>query len=703
MITYFILNKSGDIIYPLSPEDNVSPQESKLRFLPLLLIKDLIKANFHDQIQYIKSGKRTVAFWEKHNLFYVAWTKNKALPVSLLDHHLGMLDCFLQFNYGPQWHTQLQGPTLSRPHRTSLPSLSSDTVAECLSQLPFLTKHPSAKNILCCVEQLQVHEDLRNRLRDCLENACCSLQSSPKPSSTLASFFTPPKRTFSAVRYYQQHQHQQQHSSQDCSMCDTHHSMRHWTHAFLFAKDKIVSRCYSSQEHPNVPEHLLMFLQLLVTQYLAESEKEKAYSNPMDASTHSQMDTSSQPMDRPFSLESSFDKMSVAESPSTTSSTRLGSSSVSEPHIQPSSVFISTSTPFKLRRKSSFVTYVSYSDAVPSVSWSSPPPLVYNHLLSHLPHPQELLLHKEPPQGTDWSRDPPSELPRNATAKQRHFSASEDYMVRALSSSFPTDTLYKYFSQSPGTSPKSQSCTHSLAEPTTTKESVKSMLGTFLYGDKESLQDPDLQGMLLWRWVLRGDALSPCSIYVTSVAEGVCAVVISKEEEKSLAPTARQNRSMEEAYYEHLRAFRSTLQEDLRDFSSFLQTKEATHFTILSFVATYPGLVHFIYLQEDRMMAPQLTDLSQLQAITLQMPSLWQWPTLAHLKKLSRQMVCVGLACREDERELQLQPVESHRFNCLYQCNGHGELFGLYFGHVDTTDTWTMHGHLLQDLSQRMT
>jgi hypothetical protein len=67
MISYFIINKAGTVLYESihSKKYNVrSTDSNRIRYLPLLVIKDLIKANLNDSIQYVRSGKKTIVFKE---------------------------------------------------------------------------------------------------------------------------------------------------------------------------------------------------------------------------------------------------------------------------------------------------------------------------------------------------------------------------------------------------------------------------------------------------------------------------------------------------------------------------------------------------------------------------------------------------------------------------------------------------------------
>lgn len=70
MINYFIINKFGTVLYqsiPAKRKDSTSGsvnESQRIRYLPLLVIKDLIKANLNNVIQYIKIGNKTVVFKE---------------------------------------------------------------------------------------------------------------------------------------------------------------------------------------------------------------------------------------------------------------------------------------------------------------------------------------------------------------------------------------------------------------------------------------------------------------------------------------------------------------------------------------------------------------------------------------------------------------------------------------------------------------
>jgi hypothetical protein len=59
MTVYLILGRHGARIHPISNKDM-----DNIRYLPLLVLKDMIKSNLSDRIRYIKDHKKTVVFYE---------------------------------------------------------------------------------------------------------------------------------------------------------------------------------------------------------------------------------------------------------------------------------------------------------------------------------------------------------------------------------------------------------------------------------------------------------------------------------------------------------------------------------------------------------------------------------------------------------------------------------------------------------------
>jgi hypothetical protein len=70
MINYLIINKLGTVLYQsgqvkkLDSNTGSINDSQRIRYLPLLVIKDLIKANLNNVIQYIKIGNKIVVFKE---------------------------------------------------------------------------------------------------------------------------------------------------------------------------------------------------------------------------------------------------------------------------------------------------------------------------------------------------------------------------------------------------------------------------------------------------------------------------------------------------------------------------------------------------------------------------------------------------------------------------------------------------------------
>lgn len=63
MIVYLIINKLGTIVYQSNTKTSTN-ESQRIRYLPLLVIKDLIKANFYQNFEYIKVQDKTIVFEE---------------------------------------------------------------------------------------------------------------------------------------------------------------------------------------------------------------------------------------------------------------------------------------------------------------------------------------------------------------------------------------------------------------------------------------------------------------------------------------------------------------------------------------------------------------------------------------------------------------------------------------------------------------
>lgn len=151
-----------------------------------------------------------------------------------------------------------------------------------------------------------------------------------------------------------------------------------------------------------------------------------------------------------------------------------------------------------------------------------------------------------------------------------------------------------------------------------------------------------------------------------------------------------------------LKHFTHMIRQGMQDFSSFLLTKERTHFSILSFALTYPGLVHFIHVKKGVVASPHLVDLNERDKhheILHEIFGLygetvpWRWPAVPTLKRLGETML-YGLA-------RQHTGWQHEGFRYLYLAQHDVELVAVYFGFVPKNRIWAMHRQLLADVSQR--
>lgn len=79
MINYLIINKLGTVIYQSAQVKKINSNtgslndSQRIRYLPLLVIKDLIKANLNNSMQYIRIGSKLVAFKEVLAFSLLVW------------------------------------------------------------------------------------------------------------------------------------------------------------------------------------------------------------------------------------------------------------------------------------------------------------------------------------------------------------------------------------------------------------------------------------------------------------------------------------------------------------------------------------------------------------------------------------------------------------------------------------------------------
>ncbi|ORZ03061.1 hypothetical protein BCR43DRAFT_34075 [Syncephalastrum racemosum] len=351
----------------------------------------------------------------------------------------------------------------------------------------------------------------------------------------------------------------------------------------------------------------------------------------------------------------------------------------------------------------------SASCSTPSLSWNSSqaPTTVHNHLLTRLIRPHE----------TRSASTTRCKLPPNAIAHP----ASADY-PRYLSSSVPLDGIHyrTHRRTSAPSSPRSSNSSSlsrqsSIAESRTgsaTKHSIRHMFSAFLpqqshlHDDSRSTRsfevemlDPS-EGRIEWRWI--GDKehhARLARVLLVPIAGGLCATVICNEEQG-------MTHAPEVSWTTLVRNLGSALEDQLRDFVAFLLTKEETHFSILSFVSSYPGLIHFIHVERGIVIAPQLVHLSSEHLYDMSdkydLASLdhLSWPSVEKLTDLCQDML--RHAPGQPELEFYLHRDTHFQYAYYYSEPSDACLLAIYFGFVPEHQIETLHRRLFHDVSQRV-
>ncbi|OBZ83456.1 hypothetical protein A0J61_08496 [Choanephora cucurbitarum] len=566
---YFILNKLGSVIYQ-SEQHDLMTENNKIRYLPLLVIKDLIRANLHDVLEYVDTGQKLVVFKEQQNLLYVAYAdKYPSLPVSVIQLHLKTMHQYLKFHYGPHWALQLQGNHPRRHKHT--PSLRPSDIHTCLSQLPFTQRIHSIRSIesLCATEQVQLDDDLRTRLTESLAQCCQPFVYSPSKSP----FFS-------------------------LDTVDT------WSRCFLFAREKLVVEASHQSNH--APDEFVYFLRLLVSHYLLEKHE---IATPQ------------------HTLSQSIVSNTTSIFPSSPSS----SSSSSLAYVYEAN---SSSAPFKMRGKSTSSATVVSSDSSLSYWHTQTPRMDIQRVPSNVLH-----------------------HPVNSSSTIADILNMDEigYSKPFLSSSVPSShqgiplispTSSEHIASAPS-SPTSRSRSQSFnlgddeeEEGTIDSSSVKHLLTHLMKGEHGYFDQPD-DVKLVRRWVNLDGHIYLANLILVYYS-GLCAIVVCKDDP---TPNKAMLRHTWKPKSSQVKQFKSQLKDCLQDFYDFLLTKEATHFTNLSFALTYPGLVHFIHFNQRMMTAPCLVDLNELDRHHELLhevynqystdPCPWVWPHQSHLKQLN--------------------------------------------------------------------
>jgi hypothetical protein len=194
--------------------------------------------------------------------------------------------------------------------------------------------------------------------------------------------------------------------------------------------------------------------------------------------------------------------------------------------------------------------------------------------------------------------------------------------------------------------------------------SLKHILSNLISNNESSYLDQLDDVKLVRRWIKLNNQVYLANIIIILLNDGLCSVIICKDD-----PEKQQQQQQQQQHQQHksavqqkvaplwkptsnqVKQFKTKLKSCLSDFTTFLLTKEATHFTNLSFAVTYPGLVHFIHLDHKGItISPLLMDLNELDKNhellhevygkyynsdpTAIHNSKWKWPTEPNLKKL---------------------------------------------------------------------
>lgn len=290
-----------------------------------------------------------------------------------------------------------------------------------------------------------------------------------------------------------------------------------------------------------------------------------------------------------------------------------------------------------------------------------------------------------PPHSSTTDLLPSDQLPPNATIFHHPSTGSLDEKPMdddgPLPSSLPLESGFGLASrptlrQSAPSSPASRSRSQSNADRLSARTSLKNMFSTFLQGEQHQqphATDDDTtaqhEGKVMSRWIKwkHQHHMSLCVILLVHLGEGLCATILFRDDHEE----ERQNHNHHQPNHHHhhqqhlddilpdrmtnhtaVKTLRTTLQDHLKDFSSFLLTKETTHFSILSFITSYPGLLHFIRIRNGSMLSPRIVDLTYLNQdhdLILEMGEKyqewvscsetaprWGWPSITRLEQLVR-------------------------------------------------------------------
>ncbi|KAG2204302.1 hypothetical protein INT47_009344, partial [Mucor saturninus] len=506
-----------------------------------------------------------------------------------------------------------------------------------------------------------------------------------------------------------------------------------WAYCFLFAREKLVAQCRNSNTE-ELPDEFVYFLKLLVSHYLQEKHESGIFNTirsttlPQNISSNSTTTTTSTITSGTATTVTTTALPNNVSPSSSNSATTTTSSS-----HQSSLAYVydanSSSTPFKIREKSASSVTVVSSDS--SISyWSNPlSNNLTHHLITSLPHDIQPSLPQNNNRPSNVLLIPNKQQQQSIADILNIDDTCAVNNMSFLSSSVPSETTqqthktnYHPFHPdndriaSAPSSPTHRSRSQSLSSNTNNEDSsLKHILANLINGETSYLdQTEDVK--LVRRWIKSDGHVYLANFIIILLSDGLCSIVVCKDDPDKNKPVP--SKSPWKPMSSQVKLFKSQLRSSLSDFTTFILTKEATHFTNLSFAVTYPGLIHFVHLDRGVMVSPRLVDLNELDKnhellhevygryynTTCTDEGKWKWPTETNLKKLCNQMLQLGISFRLDTtRTKAIKESSNSQYYFLYQKgpHPHQELLAIYFSIVPPDRLWSMHQKLLNDICQR--
>ncbi|CAM0140348.1 hypothetical protein VKS41_007023 [Umbelopsis sp. WA50703] len=692
MTVYLILGRHGARIHPTS-----NTERDGIRYLPLLVLKDLIKSNLNDRIRYITDHQKTVVFYENSELHYIAISKTGSKHALL--QHLIIIQNFLAFHYGPSFPTRLSNtqPSPFQQTRISASPLTATRLSAKVSRIIELCRQAP----YLAVQPVQISEDLRKRFRASLREGCEQSFTTSTTEKRKSSFGS----AFQALSM--QSMRDAVDSAPTPSGC--------WSHAMLWVQDKLLVRC---ENIPDQTESTLDNLDLLCILTLVQDHiKRQGYNSPLqDMMADSQPSTvkSTEPQ---MIRNSRASNASIDTSHSRTPES-IASSAIATPPSNASSGYAPSS--FVFNSKSSASNVASITNVTPVVSFSTPPQLslmLFSNQNQQINHSEPISISNNEsgrrPESVSMSStqshaasSPSSSLgstlsadhePRPVSVPLKHHrsypipSEPKSSSSNVLSSSLPNSTggVPLQLSMSHGSQPAKRP-TAAIKQHHRSRSSADSLSKLL----PPPAQEPSPDGKVVMAWLKVNDTLEEKCIYLGPVSDGVTVVVIYDPPKPSSANLMSRQ----------LRKLQTNLRTSLVDFSSFLITKEQTHFSMLSVLTNYPGLAHFVYTDGSGVMVqPIITDLRH-QAEVFGNPR-WRDLSVSVLNAAVKHLFKVAGQYREsNHHDVQILGVPNDleaatKLHYVYQKLEHGrELFALYLDNLSSKQVSLLHHRLALEM-----